>query len=96
MSLRTAEQMLVTSYDSEGQRETSLHQLVPVGDGEVGFWVDNDRSRPPHRPGPPKDTPWRRARAATVPGADSCRVAHGKREIYRSPVLLSRLSAHFH
>lgn len=43
MSLRTAEQMLVTSYDSEGQRETSLHQLVPVGDGEVGFWVDNDQ-----------------------------------------------------
>lgn len=42
MSLRTAEQMLVTSYDAEGQRETSAHQFVPVGDGEVGFLVAND------------------------------------------------------
>jgi hypothetical protein len=43
MSLRTAEQMLVTSYDAEGERETSLHQLVPAGDGEVAFWVANDQ-----------------------------------------------------
>ncbi|AXE39433.1 hypothetical protein [Acidipropionibacterium virtanenii] len=43
MSLRTAEHMLVTSYDDEGRARTSLEQLVPVADGQVGYWLADDR-----------------------------------------------------
>lgn len=42
MSLRTAEHVLITSYDSEGRGRTSLEQIVPVEDGRVGFWLPND------------------------------------------------------
>lgn len=43
MSLRTAEHMLVTSYDDEGRAQTSLEQLVAVDDGQVGYWLANDQ-----------------------------------------------------
>lgn len=43
MSVRTAEHILVTSYDPEGRGETSLEQLVPVADGQIGFWLANDQ-----------------------------------------------------
>lgn len=42
MSLRTAERILVSSYDSEGRSTTSTEQVVLVGDGEIGFWLAND------------------------------------------------------
>lgn len=43
MSLRTAGHMLVTSYDDEGRAQTSLEQLAMVADGQVGYWVADDR-----------------------------------------------------
>lgn len=42
MSLRTAEHVLVTSYDGEGRGRTSLEQIVPVEDGQVGYWLADD------------------------------------------------------
>lgn len=43
MSLRTADHILVTSYDGEGRGQTSLEQVVSVQDGQVGFWLANDQ-----------------------------------------------------
>lgn len=39
MSLRTADHIIVTSYDAEGRSQTSVERLVPVSDTSIGFWL---------------------------------------------------------
>ncbi|WP_027587588.1 hypothetical protein [Acidipropionibacterium thoenii] len=43
MSLRAAERMLITSYDSDGERHTTVEEVVAAGDTQVGFWLANDQ-----------------------------------------------------
>ena len=42
VSLRTAEWILVTSYDSYGQAQSSVERLVSVSDTSIGFWLPDD------------------------------------------------------
>ena len=44
VSLRTAEWILVTSYDSYGQAQSSVERLVSVSDTSIGFWLPDDLS----------------------------------------------------
>lgn len=42
MSIHTADQAQIVSYDAEGNRTTSVEQIISASEDSIAFWMPND------------------------------------------------------